>query len=896
MARPEKIKYFPKTTLIISVIILGLLIILGGYLYYRQEKKAIWKEKSNDLQAIAQLKANQIYDWLNERISEAYYFSQNPAFRVHADNIAKDKENRKSLAYFNSRLKPIQEKHGYENMFLVDKDRKLLFSIYEMNNMVDSVTADFADSAMLYEKVFLTGFYYCTTHEKVHIDIVAPIMNKNDNPVAALVLRIDPNDYLFPLIQSWPTASKTSETHIIREDGDSVLFLNELRHMKNTAMKLRVSKERKDIPAVQAVMGSEGVFEGKDYRDVKVLSVIKNIPGTPWYMIAKVDKDEIFSALYFKSFAIIVFVIVLILLGSASLAWIYHYRQRNIYRGLYNKEKELSESQEMLKRSQEIAHVGSWDYDIAINRITWSEETYMIFDILSNEFNGTFEALLECIHHEDRDDAQHSYRNSIDEKYNNFEMEFRIIQKHTGENKYVFLKCDHIKDNKGNVCRSVGMIQDITERKEFEQKLIKQNKEYQSLNEEYLTQNNEYQRLNEEYVAQNDELTRSLETLKQVNAELEEAIEKAEESDRLKTAFLNNMSHEIRTPMNAIMGFANLLQEEDFSSLKQQKHIDIINNNAEQLIKIVDDIIDISRLEAEKTKLERINFTIGELFDDLYQTFNESNFKQDVNFEYALSPELKDLSILADRQKIRQVLSGFIENAFKYTKSGSVVFGCNKQDDDLRFYVKDSGMGIPEKELPNVFDRFFRGEKIQELAIGGTGLGLSIAKNLVKLMNGEIGVESEIGKGSLFYFTIPYKEGKPEKQEHSMEKQTENRFKDLSVLIVDDEPDSLEYLKLVLKNMVKKVDKAKNGEEAVEMANKKEYSLVLMDIKMPVLDGLEASKAIREKHPDTIIIAQTAYAQKEERAKALATGCNDYLTKPIRKSSLLSTLEKFFAD
>lgn len=895
MKQPEKAAYFPKAGFIISVIVLCALIITGGYFYYQHEKKAIWQEKNNDLTAIAQLKVNQIYEWLGERMSEALYFSNNPALIQHTFDISDDVNTNEAIAYFSSRLTPIRERHGYENIFIVGADHELLYSLNEMN-YVDSVTAEYTDSAMMHKLAFLTDFYICQTHQIVHLDIVAPLISSQGRAVGSLVFRIDPNDYLFPLIQSWPTDRKTSETLIIRQDEDSVLFLNELRHMQNTAMNLKVPMSRKDIPAVQAVLGREGVFDGKDYRDVDVLSVIRNIPDTPWYMIAKVDKSEVFSVLYYKAFAIIAFVIMLILLGGAGIAWIYHYRQRNIYRGLYEKEKELGESKEMLKRSQEIARVGSWDFYPAKDQLIWSEETFRIFGIeIPPDLEIAYTSFLEYIHPEDRPEVEKHIQDSKERIKYVLEINFRIFRKKSDKICYIVLKCDHVRTDDGALIRSLGMVQDITERKKYEEKLIRQNKEYQSLNEEYQSQNTEYQRLNEEYLAQNEELGRSLETLKKVNADLEEAIEKAEESDRLKTAFLNNMSHEIRTPMNAIMGFASLL-EDNYANMKQLKHINIIYNNAEQLIKIVDDIINISRLETEKAKVEKNTFSIKDLFEDLYQTHQQNNVGSEIQFRYIFANDLEKLSIVSDKQKIRQVISGLLENAFKYTKQGSITYGCKKQGNKLRFYVEDTGMGISEKERPHVFDRFFRGDKIQDMAIRGTGLGLSIAKSLVEIMDGEIGVDSTPGKGSIFYFILPCIESETKKQQKIMEKQHENKFSELKVLIVDDEPDSLEYLKLALIKLVKEVDEASNGEEAISLAKNKEYNLVLMDIKMPVVDGLEATKAIREKHPDTIIIAQTAYAQKEERAKALATGCNDYLVKPIRKSSLLDTLEKYFTE
>lgn len=1000
---------YPKARLAILLVVFTAILLAGAYVYYKSEEKAIRKEKFNDLTAIAELKLDQINRWLKERDSEAHFFSENPSFIQHTKNLTHGVDAKEAFIYYRSRLTPFMKRHGYENIFLLDTNHNLIFSLDRDYSTVDSTTMHFSDSVKIRQEVMMTGFYKCPTHKSVHLDILAPVAMK-DAPFATLVFRVDPNDYLFPLIQSWPVSSETSETLILRREGDSALFLNELRHMDNTALNLRVPMSRQDIAAVQAIKGYEGVFEGKDYRDVKVLSVVRNIEGTPWYMIAKVDKEEVFAVLRYKAGAIIGFAVVLVLLAAAGLAWVYHYRQKNNFKNLYLKERELWRAQQefkttlysigdaviitdrnsritnmnpvaeeltgwkensavgkslenvfrivheetgekvdnpamramlegrviglanhtvlisrsgkeipiadsgapihddqdnitgavlvfrdqtqeretlrkiehseaLMKKTQEMANVGSWEFDLLKNRLSWSDEVYRIFGMKPEHIKPSYEAFLEMIHPDDRQTVDKIYKSSVEEGKDGYEIEHRILRKDNQEVRHVIERCDHIKDRNNKIIRSVGMVQDITERRKYEQKLIEQNEEYQSLNEEYMTQN--------------EELAESLETIRKANKELKVAKARAEESDRLKTSFLNNMSHEIRTPMNSIMGFADLLRD-DPPPGERKKHIEIINNNAEHLVKIIDDVINISRLESEKTRLDITSFSIHQLCNDLYESNHYKVDNRGLQCIQKVDPLLKTMRVISDKQKIRQVLTGFIDNAIKYTEHGTIEIGCRQESDTLYFYVKDTGVGIPEEEQARVFERFYRGDRAQRLAIGGTGLGLSIAANIAKLLDGKIGVNSRPGEGSEFYFIVPLVKDLSVYSEVKPIAVSTDYLGMLDVLIAEDEPDSLQYLKILLDKKVRSLDEATSGYTAVEKSNQKAYHLVLMDIKMPGMDGLEATREIKRKNPSTVVIAQTAYVTPEEKRKANNAGCDDYLSKPIRQSELMASINKLF--
>jgi len=369
---------------------------------------------------------------------------------------------------------------------------------------------------------------------------------------------------------------------------------------------------------------------------------------------------------------------------------------------------------------------------------------------------------------------------------------------------------------------------------------------------------------------------------------------KAEEADHLKSAFLANMSHEIRTPMNAIIGFGQLLDESDVNPA-QKKYLNILRENSFHLLNLIDDIIDISKIEANQITIINDEFSVNGLLESvkkIIQKYLENYKKQHLNLICNILPE--DIILDADHTRIKQVITNLLSNATKFTEKGNITFGCELRQDEVLFYVEDTGIGIEKKNFGNIFERFGKIEnQSNEQIFRGTGLGLTISKQLVELMNGSIGFDSEPGIGSRFYFSIPGKISKRSSNKPVISnKPTEYKFKGELILIAEDDDNSYSFLEEILNSKGLSAIRASNGAESVELCKTNpDIKLILMDIKMPKMDGIEAVKIIKEFLPDLPIIAQTAFAMETDLKKSLSAGCDDYISKPINTNLLLQKIK-----
>lgn len=392
-------------------------------------------------------------------------------------------------------------------------------------------------------------------------------------------------------------------------------------------------------------------------------------------------------------------------------------------------------------------------------------------------------------------------------------------------------------------------------------------------------------------------VVKDITTTKLLEINLKEALKRAEIANIYKNQFLANMSHEIRTPLNAIVGFVSLLKE-DVDKEKKEKYITIIENSSRQLLNLINDIIDLSKIEAGELSLFYDDCNLRTIFlekEIIYNQLKKQKNKDHLVIKLSLPQDNNDYVIKTDQVRLRQILNNLMDNAIKFTENGTIEFGFNVEEDKLKIFVKDTGIGIPNDKINMIFERFQRGDHIDVAKYEGTGLGLAIIKGIVKRLGGTIQVFSKVNFGSEFIVILPYVPSKKEKisshltNENTLAEKLENK----TILIVEDDPTCAILLKEILKNYNLRIIWIDNGLDAIELYRKHKVDIVFMDIRLPKIDGIQSAKEILKINPNAKIIAQTAYAMSEDLVKYRDSGFCDFVTKPIKKNVFLTTLNKW---
>jgi len=384
---------------------------------------------------------------------------------------------------------------------------------------------------------------------------------------------------------------------------------------------------------------------------------------------------------------------------------------------------------------------------------------------------------------------------------------------------------------------------------------------------------------------------------KELEDKLIEGSKNSRENERLKSAFMANVSHEIRTPMNGIIGFSELLQDPDLSPENLQSYINIIQNSGKRMLSIINELVDISKIESGSARLILAQTNVDELLNYIHESFLPQAAKKGLNLILDSEKYDQDFTIKTDKEKLHAVFVNLLKNAISYTSEGKVTFGYSRNDGQLGFFVSDTGVGISQEEQDQIFERFYHARSLNSQPTEGVGLGLPVSKAYVEMLGGTIRVESEPGIGSTFHFTIPVDETDEKdtgKNQLAMLDDPGELMSYLSILVAEDDEPARLYLSELLKNKCKEIHFAKNGREAVDLYAELKPDLVLMDIKMPIMDGYSAAIKIKGMDENAVIIAQTAYALAGDREKALAAGCSDYLAKPVLREDLIVMIRKHF--
>ena len=537
-------------------------------------------------------------------------------------------------------------------------------------------------------------------------------------------------------------------------------------------------------------------------------------------------------------------------------------------------EESLRKSENNLVEAQKLANLGNWELEIEENcdldevRATWSAEMFDIYGLDPQQSVPTFGELIQLHPPKDRQKIRFAFENLITE-CTPYKVDL-ILNRPDGEVRYLNSIGRAICDTTGNKNKVYGAVIDITERKQIEAELVRQNRA------------------------------------------LEEAMAVAQAADsanQAKSDFLANMSHEIRTPMNAILSVAQLLESTKLNE-DQRKLLNTLKINGDQLLNIISDILDLSKIEAKELKLNKQEFSFVSVADNILNSFTPQAQAKNLELTVDLAPNLAQIYI-GDDFRLQQVISNLISNSLKFTEQGQIKItiapenGSQTESDStstIRFSVEDTGIGIPKSQQDKLFLPFTQADNSTTRQYGGTGLGLTICRRIVELMGGKIDLESTVGVGSTFWFTLPLEVVKYEENAATAEVANSSAdaisktVENTTILIVEDYPDNRDLLVFALDDLGYKVDSACNGREALDRLAEQDYDIVLMDCQMPLLDGYQTTQAIRQREGNerhTIIVGLTAHAMNSDRQKCLDAGMDDYLSKPIDFETLVEIIEKW---
>jgi len=943
--------------LLVFFLVIVISSVIVGFIYYNSHKKNLLTEAQSELSSISYLKIREISQWRMERINDGKFLSENSLLIEKFSQVLKNPGSLVLKKDILQSLKSLSQNYDYKNALLINNNGEVILAYPNSDTLIGNHLKPLLPEIVKRRQVVLTDLHRANLVSFIHLDLVVPLIDRSKNDslvIGLLTLRIDPKMVLYPILQSWPTLNESAEAILFRREGDSIVYLNELRYHKNSVLDFRQSVTSFKLPAALAMRGITGTTDGLDYRNVPVVAAMNKIPGTPWYLITKMDRQEVLSSLG-TELRLIIFILVLIILSSGSiLALLIRNQRTEFYREKYETERErlalVKHFDYILKYANDIIILVDNNLKIveandrAIEYYQYPREELIGMSIENirapqalaqlnkdtSNLNENESATIETIHKRKdnttfpieisirsviieglkyyqsigRDiterksveatlvESEERFRKIFEESpvsilitgkdlvilrtnrafcdligYTEEELksftfrdlthpdfisnnEISILRLIAGEipvyqteKKYIrkdgteiwgSVTVSPIRNNKEEIQFFLVMIEDITSRKraaaeldnsfsllratlestedgllvvdragkivQFNQKFLdmwripdeilstrddKNALEYvkgQLIEPESFLQTVEH--LYEETDFTSSDLIyfldgriferysqpqkidgrsvgrvwsfRDITSKKKAEAELIAEKERAEESDRLKTAFLHNVSHEIRTPMNAIIGFSTLLNDPDLKEEERKQYTDIIFQSGGQLLSIINDIVDIANVESGQAKINNSKINLNATLRSLNEQFSIMGIANNTSISLLAGLSDSESDIITDSTKLVQILSNLINNAVKFTSGGEIEFGYKVSQEFLEFHVKDTGIGIPAEYHSRIFDRFFQVESKISRQYSGTGLGLSICKGYVELLGGTIKVDSKAGEGTIFVFTIPY--------------------------------------------------------------------------------------------------------------------------------------------
>ncbi|HPC99176.1 MAG TPA: ATP-binding protein [Bacteroidales bacterium] len=712
----------PRNITFISIwFFYSLIVIAGGIFYYSYLQKEADEKVNEELSAIADLKAGQIERWMKERVGDGHLLMKNKMVSEAVDDLISGKHSGYFTDYLRSLMEAYRVSYVYRILRLADSQIRILMASPSGDSLIGNPAGRDVAKAISENRLIISDFHSSPVIPYPHIDMVVPIRRNKEvdtSAFAAMVFVISPQETLYPLIESWPTPSKTSETLLVRREGDSVLFLNELRHFKETALKLRLPLTDKSIPAVRAALGFEGSFKGKDYRGVPVITNIRRIKGTNWYMVAKVDSHEIYTPLRFQAGAIIIICLLLIVAAGFATGYLRRNLETRYYQLQYETEKERAAAETRYREQYNILRGLNESSEMPIFSLDRNYRYTSFNSAHANTMKKIYDtspdlgvSIFDCMTNEsDRELAKKNIDRALaGEKV--------VEEAFSGEQELqrIYFEETHnpIVNDSNEVVGVAVVVRDLTRRKQME---------------------NELRRMNEILEEKVKERTAQLEA---ANRELE--------------AFSYSVSHDLRAPLRAIHSFTSILREDYGNRLNEEglRICDIIESSSVHLGQLIDDLLAFSRVGRATMKPVRIDMEA--IAGSVYNELLSGSEGRDVKINIMKLPRT-----WGDATTIRLVWTNLISNALKYTSKNTnteITIGYEQHKGETIYYVKDNGVGFDMKYYHKLFGVFQRLHSQKEFE--GNGVGLAIVYRIISRHGGKVWAESKPGEGSVFFFSLP---------------------------------------------------------------------------------------------------------------------------------------------
>ena len=665
---------------------------VAGYRYYHYAKEHLKNEGQKDLSVIADLKIDEIIKWRKERLGDANLVFRNPFIvpAIHQWLKHGSPDLKEKIVVF---MKALEDQTQYRRIILLDEKGDIRLTVPADEISLGSDAKSLASEALLSKQIIFSDLYISKLSDTVRLTLVVPLLVTERNktvPVGTLLLRVDPYQFLYPLIQSWPTPSDSAETLLIRRDGDEVVFLNELRHRKNTALKLRFKITEETLPAAMALRGTTGVVEGMDYRGVPVLAALRPIPGSTWSLVSKVDKEEIYRPLVERSWFLVLLIILLLTITGLGLLFIWNRRGLEITR------KERDKAQQYLDIAAVMfLVVNAGQKVVLINRKGCDILGYREEEIIGMDWFENF------VPERYGKEVKETFAKLMSGTVSPIEYFENMVLTKSGEERLIAWHNTVVRDESGNIIGTLSSGDDITQRKQTEESLMK-----------------------------------AMMELERSNRELEQ--------------FAYIASHDLQEPLRMVSSYVQLLAQR-YKGRFDADADDFIHyavDGARRMQTMINDLLSYSRVGTRGKP-----FGQADCDEILKQVL--AGLKLQIEESGALITSDPLPAVMADASQLYQVFQNLISNAIKFRgeKIPEIYVSAERKKGELIFSVSDNGIGFEEKYAGKIFDIFKRLYPASKYP--GSGIGLTICRKIIERHKGRIWAESEPGKGSVFYFTLP---------------------------------------------------------------------------------------------------------------------------------------------